>query len=223
MVKTNAFSTSYGVVVVTKDKKTVIIQRKIPYCVQDFLMKNKSLNINNYEESFYKNFSSSWNKSIKTDYLQFKQNKEFEDQFDFPHGQLECNKRLLRKLLQNNSEEDKNYFKKIAFLTAVREFKEETGYCFDFPRKNLANIEMICIKFTGLDNFSYTQIYFIVKVNKLKECKNVKRDNYYEPLFIDIKEAIKLLKKQQLIKRDNKDVMLSNILMKLERKKNNVQ
>lgn len=217
MVKTNAFSTSYGVVVVTKDKKTVIIQRKIPYCVQDFLMKNKSLNINNYEESFYKNFSKSW------DYLRFAYNLEFEDQFDFPHGQLQFNKRSLRKILsttQNNSDESKNHFKKIAFLTAVREFKEETGYCFDFSPKNIANIDMQYISFIGLDNCLYEQIYFMVKVNKLKKCKNVKRDNFYESHLIDIEKAVKLFKKQQLIKRDGKDVMLSNALVKLEGKIN---
>lgn len=215
MANTNAFSTSYGLVVVTKDKKTVIIQRKIPYCVQDFLMKNTSLNINNYHEAFFKQFSNSWSVLVKLDYLRFVYNLEFEDQFDFPHGQIQLNSRSLKHIIntiQKNSDQGKKHLKSIAFMTAVREFKEETGYYFDFHSKNIANIKTKLISFIGLDNCLYKQLYFIVTVDKLKKSNNIKRDNYFESLLIDIEEAVKLFKKQQHIKCDGKDVLLSELL-----------
>lgn len=219
MVNTNAFSTSYGLVIVTKDKKTVILQRKIPYCVQDFLMKNKSLNINNYKESFMKSFATSWSVPVKLDYLRFVCGLEFEDQFDFPHGQIQLNKKSLRRILstiQMKSDQGKEDLKSLAFSTAVREFKEETGYCFDFHPKNIANVETQLICFMGLDNCFYKQLYFIVTVDKIKKCRNFKRDNYYDSFLIDIEKAVKLFEHQQLIKCDGKDALLTNILMKLE-------
>lgn len=215
MVNTNAFSTSYGIVIITKDKKTVIIQRKIPYCVQDFLMKHTSLNINNYKEAFFKNFSNSSNVLVKLDYLRFAYNLNFEDEFDFPHGQIQLNSRSWKHIIntmQKNSDQGKRHLKSIAFLTAVREFKEETGYYFNFHHKNIANIKTKLISFIGLDNCLYKQLYFIVTVDKLKKSNNIKRDNFFEPLLIDIEEAVELFKKQQLIKCDGKDVMLSELL-----------
>lgn len=215
MVKTNAFSTSYGLVVVTKDKKTVILQRKIPYCVQEFLMKNKSLNINNYKESFLKKFSKSLSVLIKLDYLRFVCGLEFEDQFDFPHGQIQLNSGSLNNIMnkiQSNSDQGKKHLKSLAFLTAFREFKEETGYYFEFHHQNIANINTQLISFIGLDNCLYRQLYFIVTVDTLKKCKNFKRDHFYEPLLIDLEKAVKLFEKQQLIKCDGKDSMLSKLL-----------
>lgn len=215
MAKTNAFSTSYGLVVITKDKKTVIIQRKIPYCVQDYLMKNKSLNMNNYIDSFIKKFFPSLSFSLKLDFLCYCWGFEFEDQFDFPHGQLQIKSGLLKDIMstmQKNSDEGKKQLKTLAYLTAVREFKEETGYSFDFHRKNIDNIKTELISFVGLDNCQYQQLYFIVHVDKLKKCKNFKRDAYYNPLIMKIEKAVKLFENQQNIKRDGKDVMLSKIL-----------
>lgn len=219
MTNTNAFSTSYGIIVVTKDKKTVIIQRKIPYCVQDFLMKNKSLNINNYQESFLKNFLKSLSAPLKYDYLRFVCNLDFEDQYDFPHGQLQLNSKSFKKTLhkiENKSDQRTKDLKALAFSTAFREFKEETGYCFDISPKKIANLDTQLVRFIGLDNYSYTQLYFIVKVNKLKKCKNFKRDSFYNPLLIDIHKAVKLLEKQQRIKCDGKDKLLANILKQFQ-------
>lgn len=215
MENTNAFSTSYGLIVITKDKKTVILQRKIPYCVQDFLMKHTSLNINDYKETFFKSFSKTLSVPVKLDYLRFVCGLEFEDQFDFPHGQIQLNSESFKNIMsmiEKNLDQGKRLFKCLAFLTAVREFKEETGYSFDFHRKNIANLETKLINFIGLDNCLYKQLYFIVKVDTLKKCNNFKRDNFYDPLLIDIETAVKLFEKQQLIKCDGKDIILSKLL-----------
>ena len=210
MDKRNAFTESYGLIVLTKDKKIVLIQRKIPYCVQDFLMKNKSYTINNYHNAFIEQSFKSLNLNMKFDYIQFVCGSEFEDQFDLPHGQMELPNGITEKQiikLANN----KNYLIRYAFNTALREFKEETGYSFKL-NKNIADLPIQTIKFIGLDNFFYRQTYFIVTVDKLEKCKDIKGDHFYEPIIIDITKAFELFKNQQPIKCDGKDKILSQLM-----------
>lgn len=214
MIETNAFAVSYGLIVITKDRKIVIIQRKIPYCIQDFLMKNKSYNINNYKDAFIKNSFPSLNLNMKFDYFRFVCGSEFEDQFDLPHGQMKLNISTLKRFIRlTNNNFNKNCFKYHAFMTAFREFKEETGFSFKLNEK-IADLPTRIIEFRGLDNFLYKQIYFIITVNKLEKCKDIKVDNFYESIIIDITKALELFKNQQKIKCDGKDKILSQLIQK---------
>ena len=67
-------------------------------------------------------------------------------------------------------------------------------------------------EFIGLDNFFYRQTYFIVTVDKLEKCKDIKGDHFYEPIIIDITKAFELFKNQQPIKCDGKDKILSQLM-----------
>lgn len=207
MVKKNLFSVSYGLIVITKDKKTVITHRKIPYSVQNFLMAEKDFDINNYKEEFLHNTFKTLTLNMKIDYLQFLCGLSFEDEYDFARGQMQLNSTKVKQIIKKNSP---NQLKFYAFMTAVREFKEETGYSFN-SKLNLKDIPIKTLQFIGLDDCYYTQVYFIVIVDKLEKCKNCILDSFYEPLFIDISKAIDLFKKQQTIKKDNKHLILEQI------------
>lgn len=210
MVKTNLFSVSYGLVVITKDKKTVITHRKIPYCIQNFLMEKKDyFDINNYKDEFLHNTFKTLTLNMKIDYLRFFYGLPFEDEFDFARGQMQLSSTKMKRMIKKITP---NQLKFYAFMTAVREFKEETGYSFN-AKLNLKDIPIKILQFTGLDDCYYEQVYFIVTVDKLKKCKNGILDSFYEPLFIDISKAIDLFKKQQTIKKDNKHLILEEIKM----------
>lgn len=207
MVKTNLFSVSYGLIVITKDKKTVITHRKIPYCVQNFLMEKKHFDMNNYKREFLRNTFKTLTTNMKIDYLRFLCGLPFEDEYDFARGQMQLNSTKMKQLLKKNNPTQLKFH---AFMTAVREFKEETGYSFN-AKLNLKDIPIKTLQFIGLDECYYKQVYFIVTVDKLEKCKNYTLENFYEPLFIDITKAIDLFKKQQTIKVDNKHLILEDI------------
>lgn len=207
MLKTNLFSVSYGLIVITKDKKTVITHRKIPYCVQNFLMeKRHSFDINNYKEEFLHTTLKTLTTNMKIDYLRFLCGLPFEDEYDFARGQMQLSSAKMKQIIKKNNP---NQLKFYAFMTAVREFKEETGYTFK-TRLNLKHIPIKTLQFIGLDECYYKQVYFIVTVDKLEKCKNYTLESFYEPLFIDVSKAIDLFKKQQTIKVDNKHLILEN-------------
>lgn len=213
MNKKNNFSTSYGLIIITKEKNVVIIRRKIPYCVQNFLIKNKNLTINNYIEPFMEYFKT-MESNMKFDYFNFVCNLQFEDEFDFPHGQLDFTTvSKIIQVIQNKKFNHlyKNKLKYHTFMTALREFKEETGYYFKFTSK-IKDIPIKTIEFTGLDNCFYKQTYFIIKVDRLEKAKNSKLEQFYEPLVLNICDALKLFKKQQKVKFDGKDLILSRLL-----------
>lgn len=207
MVKTNLFSVSYGLIVITKDKKTVITHRKIPYCVQNFLMEKTHFDMNNYKEEFLHNTFKTLNTNMKIDYLRFLCGLPFEDEYDFARGQMQLNSTKMKQIIMKKSP---NQLKFYAFMTAVREFKEETGYSFN-AKVNVKDIPTKILQFMGLDDCYYKQVYFIVTIDKLEKCKNYILDSFYEPLFIDISNAIELFQKQQTIKVDNKHLILKNI------------
>lgn len=209
MQKTNMYSTAYGLIVLTEEKKIVLLKRKVPYCVQDFLMKNRHLNLNNYEKSF-QNYFKTLDFQLKIDYINFRNNLSFEDEYDFPHGQMELNTKKLKYLIEHiqmKSKSNTSVFKFYAFITAIREFKEETGYSFQL-QNDLNSIPICKSEFVGLDGYFYQQIYFIIKVKNLEVIPNLKIDDYHKPIIMDLPKAIEIFNKQQKIKVDKKNLLL---------------
>lgn len=173
----NKYTRSYGLVVITNDCQTVLIQRKFPYCVQDYIMEKKSnLDKTDFEKNWFPNHFTF---EMKLDYIRFLNGHTFEDKFDFPHGQM---------------------YKTNCFRTAIREFREETGYTFDYIEQYLGEHTL---HFIGLDNCKYIQTFFKIRVNALTEINN-KKDTWYTPRIVSLKFARKLLLDQQEIKKDGK-------------------
>lgn len=182
----NKYVFSYGLIVETVDEKVVLIQRKVPYSVQNYLMQYNLNNLSQFDKThFEKNwFSKHLSFKMKIDYINYLENNNFEDKFDFPHGQL----------INNNP-----------FKTACKEFNEETGYKFNHLIKVLG-IERV--SFIGLDGCFYLQTFFKILVKSLTKILNI-QDDIYETRIVDIKFAKQLLAAQQTIKKDNKHKLLS--------------
>lgn len=187
----NKFSVSYGLVVKTLDNQVVIIKRIIPYCVQTYLMeKKKRAN----KEDFEKVVFPTLNLTTKLDYLNFKHHLDFEDKYDFPHGQMSGSPGRANKYRQ--------------FMTAFREFREEAGYTFQYSKFKINNLPTTKIEFKGLDGFIYVQYFFLLTVDKLVKCKPSQLEDYHTSHLVNISLAKKLLENQQLIKGDNKHLLL---------------
>lgn len=221
----NKFAVSYGLIVITKENRVMLIKRKVPYCIQNFYMflNDKGIKHDSYDQHPFHRlkdiFENEWlpylNKNDQWDYFHFKNGKLFEDMYDYPHGQMSVSK-FPKSRLQ-------------CFKNAYREFREETGFRFSKTKEDIEKYPLIQIKFKGCDQQNYTQYYFIVQnVKDLRrhryfdsftqpytsavKIKNWKDDRLiYKSYLIPITEAYKILKAQQTIKRDDKHLILKNI------------
>ena len=159
----NEFSVSYGIVAKTVDDMVVILQRKVPYCVQNFFMFLQHTNqppcqFPEIREQFERQCLPHLKKHEQLDYQRFKAGAIFEDQYDFPHGQ--CHPR-------HTSKQKK-------FAAALREFKEESGFHFKICNNEIDTIPMKKLEFEGCDGFHYEQYYFI-----LENVVGLKRHSYF--------------------------------------------
>lgn len=123
----NLFCQSYGLVVLTKGipEKVMLVERKIPYCIQNLLLKkirscDFKVNISNSDDTdsnFSEEFRKDWYRYIRltiskilanckkethlyddADFERYENGLVFEDQFDFPHGQMSTK---TKKILKN--------------------------------------------------------------------------------------------------------------------------
>lgn len=165
----NKYSTSYGLVVKSAFNNIIILRRKIPYSVQDFfahLSRQKGFSLSpKHFPTVKKYFENEWVPRLKPheleDYNRFLKGEVFEDEFDFPHGQLERKKKhSLNKYIQ--------------FCTAYREFQEESGFHFSFTKRDIERYPLVWVEFEGLDRFQYKQYYFIVD-----NVKDLRRHSYF--------------------------------------------
>lgn len=135
----NSFCQSYGLVVLTKElpEKVMLVERKIPYCVQNLLLKKISIFLSNkytrgyqinkeilksndthslnsvyeLEKDWYRFVQFVVSKTLITckkethlyddvDFERYENGLVFEDQFDFPHGQMSTKtKKILRNYI----------------------------------------------------------------------------------------------------------------------------
>ncbi|GFQ68194.1 uncharacterized protein TNCT_730021 [Trichonephila clavata] len=150
----NNFRTSYGLVVKTKYDQVVILERKIPYCMQTFLqyVHKHKLFPDKVEfdaemcKKFKFNYLPELEESDKIDYKRFLKSGNCEDKVDFPHGQLE--KKIKIKI--NKNPYKLRYF---MFLIAYQEFKEETGFRFPFNYQDISKFPLIEVEFEGLNGY----------------------------------------------------------------------
>lgn len=218
----NKFAVSYGLIVITKDEKVMLIKRKIPYCVQNFyiFLYKHGIQYDSYNQNPYYQlkelFECYWlpylDEYDQIDYQRFKNGTVFEDMFDYPHGQIAASK-FPRTRLQ-------------CFMNAYREFREETGFRFSFIKEDIDNYPLVKVEFQGCDQQAYTQYYFIIEnVKGLRRFRyfdsftepflsTVKINNWkddrlaYKSYLVPINDAYKLLKKQQVVKKDYKYLLL---------------
>ena len=207
----NEFCTSYGIVAKTMDDMVVILQRKVPYCVQNYFMtlqhtKQPPCQFPDIREQFEREYLPHLKKHEKLDYQRFKDGDIFEDQYDFPHGQCKPSQKSKQK----------------KFASAFREFREESGFHFKISSKEIDTLSMKKLSFTGCDGYHYEQYYFI-----LENVVGLKRHSYfnsfgnssttenkikgwnddslvYNGLLLPIKVAYRKLLKQQNLKVDGK-------------------
>lgn len=162
MIQQTKFSKSYGLIVKTKCGRVVVIRRKVPYCVQNYfvhlhgLCKKNKLEFNSdrcqfedVRDKFEKEYLAHVSESDRLDYERFLKGNVYEDLYDFPHGQLHKKKKP-----------NDDYYQ--IFLSAYREFQEETGYRFSFKREDVEQYPLIELQFVGCDGNSYAQYFFIV-------------------------------------------------------------
>lgn len=221
------FQTSYGLIVKTDCGKVVMIERKFPYCVQTFMIKKQKESTNPFspfdftdplKEEFEKEFLPALKESDRLDYRRYLALSDCEDKFDFPHGQMDY--KFRKKIYAKPYER-----RRILFRIAYREFVEETGYRFSYDVNDIDHFPMCEVQFDGLDGRQYTQYYFIIEnVQNLKrisffECfSNDERLKYhmqllmermfYKARVLDVKSAIKHLRRQQRLKVDFKHLLL---------------
>ena len=190
----NAFRESYGLVVVTKNspRKVMLVERKIPYCVHNILLSKMTKIFTNTSKCFDRS-DKDWRCLVRcivsemlteckkdtslhdnVDFRRFEYGLVFEDQYDYPHGQMstKTKKTLLSFIKQ---EENVNspmcqFLSKLAgFITAFMEFEEETGYTFRFDFQTVLRLKTVVVPFTGLDGYDYLQKFFILEVDKLQK------------------------------------------------------
>ena len=218
----NKFAVSYGLIVITKNNRVMLIQRKIPYCIQNFyvFLHDQGIQHDHYEQNpFYRLkdfFETIWlpncSENDREDYFRFQNGKVFEDMYDYPHGQLATAKNARNRIQ--------------CFMNAYREFREETGFRFSFIKENIDQYPLVKINFKGCDEHKYTQFYFIVKNVKdlcryryfdtftkpflsAIKIRNWKDDRLvYKSRLLSINEAVKLLQLQQHVKIDFKHLLL---------------
>ncbi|KAG8175226.1 hypothetical protein JTE90_022649 [Oedothorax gibbosus] len=162
--KSHKFDTSYGIVVKTTLNQVVILFRKVPYCVQNFLVQMKKETppcpFWNFRNQFETSVLPHLKRYEKLDYRRFINNSWFEDMYDFPHGQLhtKCKNVSLERI----------------FLSAYREFTEESGFHFKFKKEDIKHYPLVELEFKGHDGIRYWQYYFIVE-----NVPNLKRHSYF--------------------------------------------
>ena len=186
MTMPNNYKNSYGLVVIVKNELVVLIKRNFPYVFQQYLMdKKNNCNINDFIE----NYLAKQDSAIKLDFYRFFKNEKFEDEYDFPHGQLDKKSKRYQTT---------DWY----WLTALREFQEETGlkfinYKIDAFKK---------VSFVGCDNKPYVQHYFIVHVDEVQRIRQ--QDKFYTTVLLPLDEARRLLTLQQCIKKDDKHLLI---------------
>lgn len=223
-------TTSYGLIVKTCDGRVVMIERKVPYCVQNFYFllyhKSKKSRIRQREpdrycfeyvrEEFERECLPKLPVSQRLDYVNFRSNLDYEDKFDFPHGQFQ------RQFRKPHYEE-----KYQCFLTAYTEFVEETGYRFSFRKSDVELLKLFRLRFLGNDKQKYVQNYFIVdNVRGLRRhtyfdsylntgamgCRKIKSWNddrlIYWGKCVTLYEAYNRLLRQQEYKKDYKHLLI---------------
>lgn len=207
----NEFCISYGIVVKTVDGRVVLLERKVPYCVQDYFISLKNTNrppcpFQEIREQFERDRLPFLTEYEQLDYRRFADGAMFEDQYDFPHGQCHPKHKSKRK----------------KFCAALREFKEESGFHFHVSCKDIESLPVKKIQFVGGDGYHYEQYYFIIEnVVQLKrhsyfnsfldsstsknKIKSWNDDSLvYNGILLPIKEAYRKLLRQQDIKKDGK-------------------
>lgn len=218
---TNRHSVSFGLIVKTNCGRIVLLERKVPYCIQNFYVylhkfcKHETFNAINFlavRDRFEKQHLSKLSKRDKLEYVKFLSGEKFEDYYDFPHGQYQ---KSSSKFTQDTK------FK--LFLSAYREFVEESGFRFTFTKEDVERYNMTKIVFKGLDGYEYIQYYFVVN-----DAKRLKRCTYFESFstgesssvkswgddklvfsgrLVPVDEAFEKLRHQQFVKRDNKHLL----------------
>lgn len=221
----NKFAVSYGLIVKTKNNRIMLIRRKVPYCVQNYYiyLHQKKIRYDKIthepflqiRESFEKDRLPNLAEHDQLDYQRFLNGEIFEDWYDFPHGQM------------SHKRGKGNYDR---FLTAYREFREETGFRFSFKKEDTYKYPIIQVEFKGCDHQNYRQYYFIVEnVKGLRRCRyfdtfniplrsTVKIENWnddrlvFESELMLIPKAFQILLQQQRIKSDLKHLLLKEII-----------
>lgn len=204
-MKQYKLSKSFGIIVKTNSDKILILQRKIPYVLQDFYYYLQKRKVPYTTDSMLTKFEREWLPLLKPhdlrDYQKYLQRKPFEDMYDFPHGQLK------------NSHQ-KTFSTSDIFYHAYREFVEESGFTFSIKRYEITRFPIVCVQFIGCDSMFYEQNYFIVdNVRRLRRSESQPITSWtddrliYEGKLVSTDEAYQMLSRQQSIKVDMKNLL----------------
>lgn len=189
----NSFCESYGLVVLTKGlpEKAMLVERKIPYCVQNLLLKKMSNFLSNkyirrdqitaeilkcndtlssnsvyeLEKDWYQFVQLLVSKTLTackkethlyddTDFERYENGLVFEDQFDFPHGQMSTK---TKKILRN----------------FIHEIYKPSSLCLEYPTDQSTVMKMEENK----NNEFYFEKYFSEEGNNKKDSDKLDESN----------------------------------------------
>ncbi len=202
---------SVGLIVTDKSNNVYLIERYLPYAMEDYICKKKKHLLQFYKFNTKKAIElgkilQKQNYDVDIDrFIQISQSNSslfFEDQFDFPRGQ--CNS-LTKEASKYASAFVlfKEYIRQnlhILLRNAWREWFEETGlrihgWSFDNFMLTLSEIKAVLVEFTGGDGYTYTQLYFVINLDSQNvEFANCRRE--YKCILTNMNDAAKLLESQ---------------------------
>lgn len=198
----NCFSHSVGLIAITQDEKFVVIKKRFPYCIENYIVSRK-INLEERGTDVVREFLYSHCSSFVDDDLKGYLNElAYEDEYDFPHGQI--NRYLQQKIDFNHYIIPRYKFQ--LFKIAKREFEEETGFTFDAPRTFATRLDSVLFEFVGLDGNRYVQYYFVIRDVSLRrsEVSRTLEKHLYRTHLLDVHSLAQILENQQAVKEDNK-------------------
>lgn len=236
----NNFATSFGIIVTTADNYTVVIRRRIPYCTQNFfhqyLPKHRKVSagetcsFESVQGLFETEYLPLLPQHDQDDYDRFLSGQYFEDEYDFPHGQITLDeyKYIFDKTIRRNSDfavppsrskqaAEKKKFR--LFLVAYREFKEETGFHFSFRYKDIVDdrkTPMISLSFRGFNRKWYEQFYFHVHLDSRKQLKKKTMNFKDYDCHITKTSRMKLLETATASRWDDDRLVFMGYLVRIE-------
>ncbi len=228
LLKRRKTTFSVGLIVIDSKKKVYLIERHLPYKVEDYIFKNNKNKLQLYRQNLSKsillaNKLQMYNYDVDID--RFLSSTIFEDKYDFPRGQCQ---ELTRTVFNNHEIPLTQIIEKYISTNldtllqrAWKEWFEETGlyitnWRFSSYFRYLKNVKAFLINFTGGDGFEYTQLFF---VTFLYPNQNIRKRNVvpeYKVQVLDLREASKIFYVQDKLvskssfKNNVLDLMLNN-------------
>jgi hypothetical protein len=181
--KRNKTTFSVGLIVTDNRKNVYLIERYLPYPMEDYIYKKRKHLLHLYKSEPARavalakclqkvNYNVDLERFLKV--VDRRENDVFfEDQFDFPRGQCKSLTKEVQKCFcfPTLFEDFIQRYLHILLRNAWREWFEETGlriknWDFNTFMIGLSTLRAVLVEFIGGDGYTYTQLYFIIRLDQ---------------------------------------------------------